>query len=45
MAATYRTTQIAAEASAYKAQLAHNVPECHETALLSTDDTLFSIFK
>ena len=45
MATTYRATQIAAEASAYEAQLAHSVPECPEAALLSTDDNLFSIFK
>lgn len=44
MAATYRAAQIAAEASVSQAQPACSVPERHETALLSTGDTLFSIF-
>ena len=53
MAVTYRTAQIAAKASAPKAQPACSVPEraamtsaqCHKSALLYTDDKPFSIFK
>ena len=42
---TCQVAQIAAEASTSPAQPARGVPERHETALLSTGDALFSIFK